>query len=116
MNTNIPLYAAFVAQIESVLTTFGRNDIKAAIGDSVANNRTVTINQLIRFLGTRRKPAFRALGTQLAAVYGLPTVSGLLTGNRSGLARTDAFDINELLYVINNQTSAKRAVSRALAA
>jgi len=114
-----PKYATFASALQGVLNKYGRNTIKLAIGDSVGNNRTVTVNQLIRFLSTRRTLTLRVLGAQLQAVYALSLITEGLEDLRWTNERTDAFDINEFLAVYNaavlqGDAVSKRFVSRTL--
>jgi hypothetical protein len=111
-----PKYVTFAAGLQEVLNKHSRNSIKSAIGDSISNNRTVTVSQLIRFLHTRRTPALKSLGNQLEIMYDLLFIN---LGEYRNNFRTDAFDINEFLsvyedLVLEGTTTTKRLVSRSL--
>lgn len=98
--------------VNGVLDTFSRDSIKAAIGDSTANNRTVTVKQLIRFLNTRRKSGLRKLANNLSVVYS--SVRGDIFLNRSSY-RTDAVDVYEFIDFLESNTLS-RSVTQQLAA
>lgn len=108
-----PKYVMFVENIENVLNTFDRDFIKSAIGDSINNNRTLTVSQVIRFLSTRRNSTLKSLADQLEAVYGSSVVHNSLLRARANTFRTDAIDINELLNAVSVNS---RSVSRSLSA
>lgn len=84
-----------------VVNTYGRNDIKIALGDSIDNNRTLTVSQVIRYLNTKRK--FKSLGLNLGTAFNL--LRSDILAERDNF-RTDAVDINEFLlyfemYILN---------------
>lgn len=89
-------YVTFFDELVGFLETTDTNTIKVAIGDSINNNRTLSVNQVIRFLTTRRTPSKKALGESLVNVYTMlkPTIISKRIN-----ARTDAVDINEFLNV-----------------
>lgn len=96
-----PRYLTFVNSLDSVLNKFGTNVIKLAIGDSTNNNRVPTVNQVIRFLGRAGTPrAQKFLGKQLLSVYNTASVKSLILDSRG--FRTDAIDINELIFAVRN--------------
>lgn len=81
--------------------------VKDLIGDSTNNNRTVTVNQVVRYLDRTGK---RRLSRQLNQVH-LNFLIGI-KGHRGN--RTDAVDIEEFvkyyrLNVMNNKTLRKYA-------
>lgn len=88
--------STLVNSINNVIATFGTNEIKLAIGDSINNHRVLTVNQLIRFLGTRRKASYVNLGKALVKAYNANRGSISTARSVNGLVRTDAIDINEL--------------------
>lgn len=108
----------FFNNISTVVNGLNTNTVKATIGDSVNNNRTLTVSQVIRYLTTRRKSNLKLLGNQLDVAYGIlrpEIVAGRLS------FRTDAIDINEFLLafesgVVTGPTSVKRSIGRELAA
>lgn len=83
--------------INSVISTFGTDNIKLTIGDSINNHRVLTVSQLIRFLGTRRKPQYVNLGKALVVAYSANRGGVIAARSLNGLVRTDAVDINELI-------------------
>lgn len=114
-------YSTFITDLQGVVETYGTNAIKTSIGDSVNNNRTVTVNQLIRFLSTRRKPKLRLLGQQLETLYSNPLIRAGVSDVRFLTDRTDAIDLNEFVaaysnVVLNGTTAARRIVGRQLSA
>lgn len=116
-----PKYVTFANALQGVLNKYGRNTIKTAIGDSTFNNRTVTVNQVIRFLATRRSLALKNLGIQLETVYNLEFIGDTLDSQRIFNSRTDAIDINEFLLAYNSSVveglpAFRRTVGRALPA
>jgi len=85
--------------------------VKEIIGDSVDNNRTVTVNQTIRYLEQVGK---RKLANNLRVTYSL--LQEHIKAHRD--ARTDAIDLNEFVttyrsYVMDNRLF-RRSVARSL--
>jgi hypothetical protein len=88
----------FLEAIFNVLNGYTTDDIKTTIGDSVNNNRTVSVRQLIRFLTTIKNTN---LANQLEVVYNhiRPTINH----NRDlKNFRTDAIDVGEFLEAVGN--------------
>lgn len=87
---------SFYGKLQKVVAGLDRDSVKLVLGDSINNNRTLTVSQVIRFLTTRRKKGLKSLGTNLESVYG--TLKPLIL-RRRGLEtyRTDAIDINEFI-------------------
>lgn len=116
-----PLYSTFITDLQGVVDTYGTTAIKETIGDSVNNNRTVTVNQLIRFLTSRRKANLRLLGLQLETVYASPLLKAGISEIRFLTDRTDAIDFSEFTAAYNNvvltgPSAVRRTVGRQLAA
>lgn len=88
-------YKLFFNTLITVLNRYDTTDIKLAIGDSINNHRTVTVNQVIRFLGTRRNASLKALSADLQVAYN--TIREDMLSTRSYTNRTDALDINEFI-------------------
>lgn len=89
-----------IATVRSVLRGKIAKQVKQVIGDSVNNNRTLTVSQTIRFLETNGQ---KALANQLRKVN---TV--LEPRIRNSRQRTDAVDISEFVstyrqLVMNNK-------------
>lgn len=89
-----------IATVRSVLRGKIAKQVKQSIGDSVNNNRTLTVSQTIRFLETNGQ---KALANQLRKVN---TVLGPRI--RNSRQRTDAVDISEFVstyrqLVMNNK-------------
>lgn len=90
----MPKYEEFFTQLNNVLSTVGRNDVKERIGDSVNNNRTLTVSQVIRFLEGSRSAKNKRLGQSLLSVYNIIGTDAVSSRNNN---RVDALDINEFL-------------------
>lgn len=89
-----------VNSIERVVTNVGNAGIKVEVGDSVSNNRTATVSQLIRFLNNSASGRRRGLGNQIATAYQSQGVKALLRASRKASNRTDAIDVTELVTVL----------------
>lgn len=83
----------------SNLTPEKQTQIKETIGDSTNNNRVVTVSQVIRYL-TRKNAstAQRRLGINIRIRYNTDQLKIRRDMNWSN--RTDAFDINEFLGLV----------------
>lgn len=90
----MPVYKSFFNNLTSVVNNLDTVVVKAAIGDSINNHRALTVNQVIRYLNTRRSRQLRNLGIELSATYNL--LRGDIVSSRHNL-RTDAIDINEFV-------------------
>lgn len=103
---------AFLSYLEHELSTLSHNDIKEEIGDSINNNRIVTVNQVIRYFCVVEN---YELAGNVKAVYSLPVVKNKLNNNRHKYNnRTDGFDINELLFTLENLTKSSNTHTREL--
>lgn len=105
----------FVNRLVDILGDTDRTTVKSLIGDSTANNRTITVNQLVRYLEVT------GYYTTASNVRKLQrNLSGRLNSYRTrNNNRTDAFDVNELLTVLTNVAtrgapSTKQALSRVI--
>lgn len=109
-------YRLFLKNLVTVLNRYDTTDIKVAIGDSTNNHRTVTVNQVIRFLGTRRNATLKALGLDLTVAY--EAIRDDILATRSYTSRTDALDINEFIdtysvvVIGGSDTSLRRSLSK----
>lgn len=101
-----------VLSVLDVLEQFDTDTIKTKIGDSVNNNRTVTVSQFIRFLSTFNKRKWVDLAVNLDLVYNTYR-SDIIDFRLSN--RTDAVDINELIYFLDEH-GLMSSVSRKLVA
>jgi hypothetical protein len=99
--------------LERVLDKVGAFTIKNTVGDSVFNNRTVTVGQLLRFLNNSESPRRRGLGNQLQVAYTSNQIKRLLRAVRGASSRTDAVDTNELLLALRT-AGAVPSMSRSL--
>lgn len=107
-------------QLKRFVSGLKRNDVKSLLGDSTVNNRTLTVNQVIRFLTQNsRNPEFNTLGANLQTAY--DRLRPLILEGRSVTRnRTDAIDINEFIsyyttfVVAISTSSARRNFSRQL--
>lgn len=108
------LVNTFLEDLTIVLNGFTTNEIKSIIGDSTNNNRTCTVNQVIRFLDSVEQVE---LATELVAIYDSVIVKDGLVVNRAATnLRTDGFDINELILVLSNNLAVRRNVGRIISA
>lgn len=89
-----PKYVNFFNQLNTVVNSLDTADVKLTIGDSINNNRSLTVNQVIRFLLSSNVQQEIELGLSLQSVYGL-IKSDLLNSRINN--RTDALDINEFI-------------------
>lgn len=94
----------FFNVIEGIVSNVGSTVIKTEIGDSIENHRTLTVNQLVRFLTNSDNKATRNLGYRLREIYVAARVSNNI---RRTPGRTDAVDINELIYSVKVRGSSK---------
>lgn len=81
-----------IAEVRSLLRGKEVRVAKRLIGDSVRNNRTLTVGQAIRFLN---KTGAYTLATRIEVVNSI--LKGQILKRREN--RTDAIDINELVTV-----------------
>lgn len=89
-----PKYVNFFNQLNTVVNSLDTTDVKLTIGDSINNNRSLTVNQVIRFLLSSNVQQEIELGLSLQSVYGL-IKADLLSSRINN--RTDALDINEFI-------------------
>lgn len=84
----------FIKALRDILAATTRDEIKFSIGDSTDNNRTLSVNQLIRYLRGLAMPSHKLLASDLELVYSSlrPVITGARAASRR---RTDAIDINE---------------------
>lgn len=80
------------------LKVFSKNYVKSVIGDSINNNRTLSVNQVLRFMNRKNAaPVLREEGRKLAVVYKVMLDNNIIQRRRARSSdRSDAFDINEL--------------------
>jgi len=108
---------SFLNQLVTTLNKVESTSLKSSIGDSTNNNRTVTVNQTIRYLTNSEKSSLRKLGRNLNTVYNSRKTKSLIRALRSTTRRTDAVDINELLSAIRVATevpSFNRSIGRSI--
>ncbi len=70
--------------------------VKEAIGDSTNNNRTLTVNQVIRYLRVSPVKGNKKLVKQLTSVYDILR-EDIVSDRRQATRRTDAVDFNEFV-------------------
>lgn len=88
----------FLNDLNDELSFVSSNELKEVIGDSTGNNRTPSVRQVVRYLNEIGEDE---LALQLEVVYN--SVKATLQNNRDTFNfRTDAFDINELIFVVEN--------------
>jgi hypothetical protein len=89
-------YSNFIVNLKMYLNRHSNTEIKRSIGDSIRNNRTLTVHQVIRSLTTSKRYSDRALGKDLLTVY-TKLKPQMRSFRERGGNRTDAFDINEFI-------------------
>jgi hypothetical protein len=102
-----------IAELRSMFRGETTREVKAFLGDSTRNNRTLTVNQVVRYLN-------RVGTTRLAAT--VETVSSILEKEilKRRENRTDAIDITELvntyrIVVMNGRSDTyRRKIGNAL--
>jgi len=94
-----------VATVRSILRGKIAKQVKVQLGDSANNNRTLTVNQTVRFL---KENGHISLANQIEKVREViePTIKTVRRTNK--VNRTDAIDISEFVnvyrtYVMNNK-------------
>ena len=87
-------YQTFFNNLNITLEDLNPNIVKATIGDSINNNRVLTVGQVVRFLSDSRIIGNKSLGSNLSNVY--TTLRNDIVSSRSN-SRTDAIDINEFI-------------------
>lgn len=106
-----------VAQIRSELKGNNLVYVKEVIGDSANNKRTLTVNQLIRYLSLGEVRGDKKLARQIKAVF--PVLKSEIVGARRDLTqRTDAIDVTEFVntyrHVVMNNKLYRRTVATKL--
>ena len=99
MSTRIQRLVNKIQREVNVWTT--TNGLKARVGDSVDNNRVPTVRQTIRYLNTQTFT--ETLAQDLELVYTVLRQNNLFRKLRRRNNRTDAYDINELLTLVNTK-------------
>jgi len=110
----------FLVQLKRVVKELNRNSVKNILGDSMFNNRTLTVNQVIRYLTEHvTTQQLNVLGVNLSQAY--RSLRPLILQGRSVTRnRTDAIDINEFIQyytafvVVQSNKIARRKFSRQL--
>ena len=90
----MPKYNLFFNLLSGVVNTLHTKTVKSKLGDSINNNRALTVSQVIRFLESRRNSELKNLSQSLDTVFEL--LKEDIIENRNN-HRTDAIDINEFL-------------------
>ena len=94
-------YNLFYNNLINTVNVFNNNLVKATIGDSINNNRTLTVGQVVRYLnsGNSGIKGAKALGTNIANVFNI--LRNDINANRMN-NRTDAVDYFEFIYAYQN--------------
>jgi len=87
-----------INRVNFIVDTSYNSLSKAWIGDSIANNRTPSVRQVIRYL---TNIGYSKEAKDLTTVYTKLLDRKLFKKLRQSNYRSDAFDINELQRVIN---------------
>lgn len=100
-----------LAEVRSQCRNGRTTKIKAVLGDSTTNNRTLTVNQVIRYLRlTKRK----TLANRLETVSEILKPVVLARREIRSSLRTDAVDINELVTVYREKVMNGRMLRNTL--
>jgi hypothetical protein len=93
-----PKYVSFFNQLTNTVNSLDTLDAKLSIGDSINNNRTLTVGQVIRYLTESSSRKNVRLGKSLESVYEIlkDDIRDFRFNNR-----TDALDINEFINFYN---------------
>ena len=87
--------------------------VKNRIGDSINNNRTLSVNQVVRFLDQHNNKNAKVLAQQIINAYEV-----LKYDMKNRRSRTDAIDINEFIksyrIVVMNGRCQRNAVGKAV--
>jgi len=110
--------AATVKLFNSLVTFVNSSDkklIKAFIGD-VVNDKTLTVNQVVRYLTNKNDPNLVTFGDKVRLARKLLLRSMKDIRDYRGTVRNDAFTVNELLIAIYDiyQNSEDRSVVQTL--
>jgi len=92
-----------LADLRSVARGFNTKLMKRAIGDSINNNRTLTVNQAIRFAN---KVGLYTLASTLEVTASILETEIL----EARVSRTDAIDLNELVSTYRNLIMVKKGI------
>ena len=101
-----------LAEFRSTARGFNTKVIKRSIGDSISNNRTITISQAVRFAS---KMGLKRIALVLEVTAAI--LEDEILQNRRN--RSDAIDLNELVAtyrnVVMNEGKLRREIGSALA-
>ncbi len=89
-----PKYKNFFDTLTNVVYSLDTVEVKLVLGDSINNNRTLTVSQVIRYLLSSSSRKNVALGRSLRTVFN--ELKEDIKFNRFN-NRTDAIDINEFI-------------------
>lgn len=94
----------FIEQIEEKVSTLGVTDsvVKPVVGDSIKNNRVISVSQLLRYLLNSSSSSDRKLGKSLNSLYSLVRPSlGRIRREVFENQRSDSFDYNEFIRIVH---------------
>lgn len=100
-----------IANLNTFLSTNNRNAVKNTIGDSTNNHRTLTVNQVIRYLRQTKRYKF---ASQIEAVYNRMKDDVQYYRMLTDSSRSDAIDINEFINVVDYYLENDNSMSRKL--
>ncbi len=107
----------FINEVATVLSVVNADSAyaKEIIGDSLNNHRTLTVNQLVRYLSITGD---YTLSVNVSLAYNKLRPNLKKYRNRRN-NRSDAFDVNEFFAVLNNvslraKPTTKQSLSKAL--
>lgn len=91
--------------VRSLVRNGNGKTFKGIIGDSTVNNRTLTVNQVVRIFNKGRH---KQTANEITAVYNLLKKDILSERKSRGVKRTDAIDIAELTETYRNLVMTKK--------
>lgn len=116
---NMPKFQKFFYDLLDVQqhTTENKRIIKKMLQDSTANNRTVSVNQILRYTSSIGRPKATKFARQLSQVY-IVLKPLIKNDRRSATKRTDAIDLNELVStyraVVMDDRELRQVIGQAL--
>lgn len=102
-------FAVITAIRSGVRDELGSRMVKTTVKDSLKNNRTPTVNQIIRFTAESKD---KRLTKEISAVYVILKPYMSYARTERGSKRTDAYDINELVLVYRDRVMNKKQFRR----
>lgn len=99
----------FIQKLKEIVGKYGTDTIKYSIGDSTANNRTLTVKQIVRFLTGQRSKKLKNLGLSLDSIYSFH--KSYMYATRFN-CRTDSLDLSEFFKFFDLHPFLKKSLGR----